>query len=62
LFARHDCAEQTWRIIQPLLDSPPPVQGYPKGSFGPPGANTIVRSYPPWHRPWLPDDVCGKPD
>jgi glucose-6-phosphate 1-dehydrogenase len=60
LFARHDCAEQTWRIIQPLLDSPPPVEGYPKGSFGPPGANMIVRSYPPWHRPWLPDDGCGK--
>ena len=62
LFARHDCVEQTWRIIQPLLDSPPPVEGYPKGSFGPPGANMIVRSYPPWHRPWLPDDVCGKPN
>jgi len=58
LFARRDCVEETWRIIQPLLDAPPPVQGYPKGSFGPPGADMIVRGYPPWRRPWVPDEAC----
>jgi glucose-6-phosphate 1-dehydrogenase len=61
LFARHDCAEETWRVIQPLLEAPPPVEGYPKGSFGPPCADMIVRGYPPWRRPWLPVDGCGKP-
>jgi glucose-6-phosphate 1-dehydrogenase len=60
LFARDDCVEQTWRIIQPLLDAPPPVEGYPKGSFGPPGADMLVRGYPPWRRPWVPGDACGK--
>jgi len=57
LFARYDCAEETWRVVQPLLDAPPPVEGYPKGSFGPRGADMIVRGYPPWRRPWLPGDA-----
>lgn len=62
LFARDDCVEETWRIIQPLIDAPPPVQGYAKGSFGPPGADLLVRGYPPWRRPWVPGDACGKPN
>ncbi len=33
LFTREDSVEETWRIVQPLLDSPPPVQIYPKGSW-----------------------------
>src|SRR5215475_10886097 len=28
LFTREDGVEQTWRIVQPLLDAPPPVQPY----------------------------------
>jgi glucose-6-phosphate 1-dehydrogenase len=62
LFARDDCVEETWRIIERLIDAPPPVEGYPKGSFGPPGADLLVRGYPPWRRPWLPGDACGKPN
>jgi glucose-6-phosphate 1-dehydrogenase len=62
LLARDDCVEETWRIIQPLLDTPPPVEGYPKGSFGPPRADMLVRGYPPWRRPWVPGDACGNPN
>ena len=54
LFARRDCVEECWRIVQPLLDRPPPVEPYPPGSFGPPSADTIVRGLPPWRYPWLP--------
>jgi glucose-6-phosphate 1-dehydrogenase len=36
LFAREDGVEQTWRIVQPLLDAPPPVQPYAPGSWGQP--------------------------
>ena len=57
LFARYDCAEETWRVVQPLLDAPPPAESYPKGSFGPPGADMVVRGYPPWRCPWLPGDA-----
>ena len=35
-FTRQDGVEQTWRIMQPLLDAPPPVHVYAPGSWGPP--------------------------
>ena len=36
-FTRQDCVEQCWRVMQPLLDNPPPVHPYAKGSWGPDG-------------------------
>ena len=35
LFPRWDVIEETWRIVQPLLDSPPPVEKYEPGTWGP---------------------------
>ena len=55
LFARQDCVEETWRIVQPLLDNPPPVQSYQPGSFGPPDSDALVRGFPAWRTPWLPE-------
>jgi glucose-6-phosphate 1-dehydrogenase len=54
-FTRQDNVEETWRIMQPLLDSPPPIHGYDKGSWGPPEADQLVKQYGGWHGPWLPD-------
>ena len=34
-FTRQDGVEETWRIMQPLLDAPPPVHPYAPGSWGP---------------------------
>src|SRR5829696_4331346 len=34
-FTRQDAVEEAWRVMQPLLDAPPPVHGYGKGSWGP---------------------------
>src|SRR5205809_215194 len=34
-FTRQDGVEETWRIMQPLLDDPPPVHTYEPGSWGP---------------------------
>src|SRR6476660_6529591 len=34
-FTRQDAGEGTWRVMQPLLDSPPPVHPYAPGSWGP---------------------------
>jgi glucose-6-phosphate 1-dehydrogenase len=34
LFAREDSVEETWRIVQPLLDHPPDVRPYLFGSWG----------------------------
>jgi glucose-6-phosphate 1-dehydrogenase len=54
LFTREDSVEQTWRIVQPLMDHAPPVHHYEQGSWGPKQANDLVRGYPEWHLPWLP--------
>ncbi len=56
LFTREDSVEETWRIVQPLLDNPPPVHAYPQGSWGPEEAAGLVRGSASWHQPWLPDD------
>lgn len=55
LFAREDAVEETWRIVQPLLDDPPAVHRYERGSWGPDEANKLVRGYPGWQQPWLAD-------
>ena len=56
LFARQDSVEETWRIVQPLLDHPPDVRPYPRGSWGPDDAEALVRGHPRWQPPWLPAD------
>ena len=33
-FTRQDGVEEAWRIMQPLLDAPPPVHPYAKGIVG----------------------------
>ncbi len=53
-FIREDGVEQTWRIVQPLLESPPPVQVYRPGSWGPAQADALVSGHPGWREPWLP--------
>ena len=43
LFSREDLVEQTWRVVQPLIDRPPPVLPYGRGSMGPDAADELVR-------------------
>jgi glucose-6-phosphate 1-dehydrogenase len=54
LFVREDSEEETWRIVQPLLEAPPPVEPYTRGSWGPAAANALVAGHPGWREPWLP--------
>jgi glucose-6-phosphate 1-dehydrogenase len=54
LFVREDSEEETWRIVQPLLDAPPAVQPYARGSWGPAGAEQLLAGHPGWRDPWLP--------
>jgi glucose-6-phosphate 1-dehydrogenase len=51
-FTRQDGVEETWRIFQPLLDSPPPVNPYAPDSWGPKEADRLVGDYGGWHQPW----------
>ena len=54
-FTRQDNVEESWRIVQPLLDSPPPVHPYAQGTWGPDEAHELVKRYGGWHGPWLPE-------
>ncbi len=52
-FTRQDAVEETWRIMQPLLDDPPAVHPYPQGSWGPPEAERLTLGRGGWRAPWL---------
>jgi glucose-6-phosphate 1-dehydrogenase len=51
-FTRQDGVEEQWRIMQPLLDSPPPVHPYAQGSWGPEAADSLLAGHAGWHGPW----------
>jgi glucose-6-phosphate 1-dehydrogenase len=53
-FTRQDSVEETWRVVQPLLDAPPPVHAYEKGTWGPPEAQKLVAGHGGWYGPWAP--------
>jgi glucose-6-phosphate 1-dehydrogenase len=52
-FARQDSVEESWRVLQPLLDSPPPVHPYRPGTWGPRSAATLTSGHGGWHGPWV---------
>jgi glucose-6-phosphate 1-dehydrogenase len=52
LFSREDSVEETWRIVQPLLESPPALETYTPGSWGPTSADTLLTGHPRWRQPW----------
>ena len=53
LFPNFDSIDQTWRIVQPLLDNPPPVEPYEPGSWGPESASHLLAGYGGWRHPWV---------
>jgi glucose-6-phosphate 1-dehydrogenase len=53
LFAREDGIEETWRIVQPLLDHPGELHPYETGSWGPDAARDLLRGHRGWQQPWL---------
>ena len=42
LFTRSDGIERQWEIAAPVLENPPPVEFYPKGSWGPVSIDRII--------------------
>ncbi len=52
-FTRQDTVDEQWRIVQPLIDAPPPVHSYVPGSWGPDAADAIVADYGGWRGPWI---------
>ena len=52
-FKRQDTVDECWRVMQPLIDGPPPVQAYEPGSWGPEAAGTLVAGHGGWEGPWI---------
>lgn len=56
LFSREDMVEESWRIVEPILDSRRKVQVYEPGTWGPQGSEDLVRGVCQWYDPWRPED------
>ena len=52
-FTRQDGVEEQWRIMQPLLDAPPPVHPYAPASWGPKEADQLLHGHGRWRGPWI---------
>ncbi|MDE3134142.1 MAG: glucose-6-phosphate dehydrogenase [Acidobacteriota bacterium] len=52
-FTRQDSVEESWRVLQPLLDDPPPVIPYAPDTWGPPEADRLLNGYGGWRKPWI---------
>ena len=51
LFGRQDIVDAQWRVVEPVLQAPPPVQIYDPGTWGPPEAEALIGSDGPWRNP-----------
>ena len=56
LFIREDEVERGWAVVQPVLDSPPPIVTYRAGSWGPHAADALVAPLH-WHNAVVGDVV-----
>jgi glucose-6-phosphate 1-dehydrogenase len=52
-FTREDSVEETWRVLEPLLDLGTAPDPYAPGSWGPAAAEKLTTGYGGWHQPWL---------
>ena len=50
LFTRDAAVEAAWRVVDPVLDLPAPVEPYDSGSWGPVSARGMVEG-DKWHDP-----------
>ena len=52
-FTRQDSVEETWRVLAPLLEHPPPVHLYAPGTWGPKEGERLLEGFGRWHGPWV---------
>ena len=50
-FARQDYVEESWRIMDPILDNATPVYEYEPGTWGPPQASELIAPNGEWFDP-----------
>jgi glucose-6-phosphate 1-dehydrogenase len=54
LFAREDCVEGEWRIVEPVLGSATPMHEYEPNTWGRGQAEWIITDAGGWHDPVMP--------
>jgi glucose-6-phosphate 1-dehydrogenase len=62
LFTSAEGIEQLWKLSSPLLEAPPPVRTYPKGSWGPNAIHQLIAPHAwrlPFERPWRDPNTLG---
>jgi glucose-6-phosphate 1-dehydrogenase len=52
-FTRQDGVEEAWRVMAPLIETPPPVHPYAQGTWGPKAADHLLAGTGRWHEPWV---------
>jgi len=50
LFTSSDAIDRLWQISEPLLENPPPVEPYARGSWGPVTVDKLIAPFH-WHLP-----------
>ena len=58
-FTREDSVEETWRILDPLLNESTRPEPYAPGSWGPAAAEHLIQDFGGWHQPWKLPDLAG---
>jgi glucose-6-phosphate 1-dehydrogenase len=51
LFTREDAVEAAWAVVEPVLAEHAPAVPYPRGSWGPPGADALIAPDGHWFNP-----------
>jgi glucose-6-phosphate 1-dehydrogenase len=51
LFTQDDTVEAAWRVVDPVLNDPLPVELYEPGTWGPAAAADVIEGDETWHNP-----------
>jgi glucose-6-phosphate 1-dehydrogenase len=51
LFTQDATVEAAWRVVEPVLENPPPVVQYEPGTWGPEEAHRLIEGNAHWHDP-----------
>ena len=60
LFIREDAVEAAWAVVDPILNDHPPVNSYPRQSWGPEEADALIAADGRWHNPVADREVGAK--